>query len=163
MKYNIGDRVFDPECLEYIDNPFHDNSQIKMAFSVVEQANETHFSIYKDKKLEDIYAGMDMYQKFDQGMGKSCSYPNPRQFLHAEKDREIINEMLEKACDEIFSKEKEKRQKKIETQKAIIEKAHRAIKDLEENGVLDCLGKKHIRQRVTDNKSTILNMLEDQQ
>lgn len=101
MKYNIGDSVFKINNIQFFDNHYHWKAKMNSAVSIVKEATEDHFSIYKNGL--DSWAGTDRYRRCSQITGESFSYPQPDIYLHIEKDRikiiQIINDCFHNAHD----------------------------------------------------------------
>ena len=149
-KYNVGDRVVKFN-IEFYDNPYFKNkfleySTVSAIYSYSASCwRGDVFYVYGHKHEVDSIGDSKSYQpyEFSDKTGRSTEYPYEDKWYHVEKDKEEIQQIIEKAKAEYASKCKEARLKAIAENKAKIEVLKREIAAYEEGDTYPCaFGKK---------------------
>ncbi|MCP4355128.1 MAG: hypothetical protein GY793_05760 [Proteobacteria bacterium] len=103
MKYNKGDKVFNVSNIHYFDNPYHCKEYLNKSIKTVFDASENAFTPYENTKL-DIEGSYNQFMICSQDTGESRSYPSPDIWLHVEKDRERILNLINDHFEEVYKK-----------------------------------------------------------
>jgi len=122
--------VVDRDNLDFFFNPFWSNE--KRCYSIVTEANEKYFSIYKPSRYgsaieEGLSCGANEYMVFYQETGKTKNWASSTILLHVEKDKDKILEIIKNTGNATILKETEsiKRERDyLESKLAIIQRRY---------------------------------------